>query len=111
MKKIGYVILTIVTAIFLIIGSARKAPAQQAPTSSIQGFTWSDLNNDGIQSANEPPSINASIFLDLNNNGVADVGDTKRHGWFVPLRSIWRATAVPDNFNALVTARNAGTRL
>lgn len=75
MKKIGYVILTIVTAIFLIIGTARKAPAQQAPTSSIQGFTWSDFNNDGIQNANEPPFVNASIFLDLNTNGVADVGE------------------------------------
>lgn len=42
----------------------------------IQGTKWNDLNGDGFQDANEPGLAGWKIYLDQNQNGELDTGET-----------------------------------
>ena len=43
---------------------------------SISGYKWHDLNGDGIWDESEPRLPDWTIFIDDNNNGVLDEGET-----------------------------------
>jgi hypothetical protein len=43
-----------------------------APNASIQGTKWEDLDRDGVRDGGEPAMAGATIYLDLNANGVRD---------------------------------------
>jgi hypothetical protein len=45
--------------------------------SSIEGFSWQDLDLDGIQDTNEPVLEDVSVFLDSNDNGLLDTNEPK----------------------------------
>jgi hypothetical protein len=45
-------------------------------TGSISGQKFNDLNGDGIRQAGEPVLSGLTVFLDTNNNGVLDHGET-----------------------------------
>jgi uncharacterized membrane protein len=48
-----------------------------APTSSIIiGMKFNDLNGDGTKQAGDPGLSGFTVFLDANNNGVLDAGET-----------------------------------
>jgi serine-aspartate repeat-containing protein C/D/E len=45
-------------------------------TGSISGQKFNDLNGDGVRQAGEPVLSGLTVFLDTNNNGVLDNGET-----------------------------------
>jgi serine-aspartate repeat-containing protein C/D/E len=45
-------------------------------TGSISGHKFNDLNGDGVQQAGEPGLAGLTVFLDTNNNGILDNGET-----------------------------------
>lgn len=47
-----------------------------ASTSGIQGTKWNDLNSNGLKDAGEPGLAGWTMYLDTNNNGKLDVGET-----------------------------------
>lgn len=47
------------------------------PNPSIAGHVWEDSNGNGKQDAGEPNLANRTIYLDQNDNGVLDEGETK----------------------------------
>jgi hypothetical protein len=42
---------------------------------SVGDYVWWDVNGDGVQDASEFPLSGARVYLDLDNNGVFDVGE------------------------------------
>jgi hypothetical protein len=66
-----------------------------ASTSAIQGIKWNDLNGNGVQDAGEPGLAGWTIYLDQNNNGQLDTGET--------------STLTDDNGNYSFTNLAAGT--
>ncbi len=45
---------------------------------TIQGNVWNDANGDGIHQATEAALAGRPVFVDLNGNGIQDVGDPLR---------------------------------
>ena len=45
---------------------------------AISGQKWEDLNGDGVRDANEPGLAGVTVYLDENNNGVFDDGESTR---------------------------------
>ncbi|WP_198648796.1 SdrD B-like domain-containing protein [Cyanothece sp. BG0011] len=43
---------------------------------TVEGIKWNDVNNDGIKSNNEPGFSGQLIYLDQNQNGQLDAGET-----------------------------------
>ena len=42
---------------------------------NITGFKWNDLNSDGIRDTDEPPLVNATVYLDLDADNQLDAGE------------------------------------
>ena len=49
-----------------------------ASLGSITGTVWNDVNADGARAAGDPGLSGWTVFLDLNNNGTLDAGETSQ---------------------------------
>ncbi len=56
-------------------GFEEWAVREPDPLSSISGYKWHDLNGDANWDAGEPGFEGWTVYLDLNNNDVLDVGE------------------------------------
>jgi hypothetical protein len=45
---------------------------------TIQGTVWNDDNGDGLRNVGELPMAGQAVFIDLNNNGTAELGEPLR---------------------------------
>ncbi len=46
------------------------------PVRQLRGLAWADLDGDGVRGRWEPPLTNWPVFLDVNQNGALDYGET-----------------------------------
>jgi ELWxxDGT repeat protein len=94
-------------------------PPLDPPMTTIGGVVFNDFDADGVRDSNEPAVVNVTVYLDKNNNGVRDSGETisttDRNGryMFFPgagtyvvrqvLQSGWTQTTPASNAARVVT--------
>jgi len=60
----------------VVISTANvKVDFRPAPTGSIKGIVFNDLNKNGAPDAGEPVFTNLIVYVDKNRNGVRDAGE------------------------------------
>lgn len=67
-------------AVTVVAGSTARAnfPNLVPPVGTIQGTVWNDDNGDGLRGAGESALADRTVFVDLNANGISDVGEPSR---------------------------------
>ncbi len=56
--------------------SGEGDPTEFRLRSDVGGLVWNDLDGDGMRDAGEPGMSGVTVFLDTNNNGAQDAGET-----------------------------------
>ena len=59
-----------------VVGGLVNIGAVSAGAASITGSVFNDVNHDGIRGAAEPALAGVTVYLDANNNGILDPGET-----------------------------------
>ncbi len=99
---------------FSIVPPASSAGAGSVNPGWIYGSVFGDENEDGIRQGNEIGLAGVTVYLDNNNSGANDAGDTVTttnvNGAYsfadVPTGSVNVRVDIPDNFNQIVPIAN-----